>query len=176
MSRAAIRYAKALLNLSLERKKADKVNDDMLSIGNGIASSNELSEALKNSVIRAEDKKKVIEKVFPKTEGLSKDLFDLLIQNNRFGLLEAIANQYTVLYKQHNNEEVAIVTTAVAMTKELEQKVLSKIKDLTDKKVTVENIVDESIIGGFVLRVGDMQFDSSIANKLNNLKREFTLN
>ncbi len=176
MSRAAIRYAKALLSLALDKKKADKVNDDMLSIANGIASSNELSEALKNSVIRAEDKKKVIEKVFPKTEGLSKDLFDLLIQNNRFGLLEAIANQYTVLYKQHNNEEVAIVTTAVAMTKELEQKVLSKIKDLTDKKVTVENIVDESIIGGFVLRVGDMQFDSSIANKLNNLKREFTLN
>jgi F-type H+-transporting ATPase subunit delta len=176
MSRAAIRYAKALLSLALDKKKADKVNDDMLSIANGIASSNELSEALKNSVIRAEDKKKVIEKVFPKTEALTKDLFDLLIQNNRFGLLEAIANQYNTLYKEHNNEEIASVTTAVAMTKELEQKVLAKIKDLTDKKVTVENIVDESIIGGFVLRVGDMQFDSSIANKLNNLKREFTLN
>ena len=176
MSRAAIRYAKALLNLALEKKKADKVNDDMLSIANGIASSDELSEALKNSVIRAEDKKNVIEKVFPKTESLTKDLFDLLIKNNRFGLLEGIANQYTELYKEYNNEEVASVTTAVAMTKELEKKVLAKIKDLTDKKVTVENIVDESIIGGFVLRVGDMQFDASIANKLSNLKREFTLN
>jgi F-type H+-transporting ATPase subunit delta len=44
----------------------------------------------------------------------------------------------------------------------------------TGNKVTLENKIDESIIGGFVLRVGDTQYDASIANKLNGLKREFT--
>lgn len=176
MSRAAIRYAKALLNLALEKKKAKKVNDDMLSIAKGISSNQELSEVLKSSVVRAEDKKKVITKIFSKTDGLTKDLFDLLIQNNRFALLEDIANQYVALYKEHNNQEVASVITAVPMTNDLELKVLAKIKDLTDKAVTVENIIDESIIGGFILRVGDLQYDASIANKLSNLKREFTLN
>ncbi|WP_243878505.1 ATP synthase F1 subunit delta [Winogradskyella pelagia] len=176
MSRAAIRYAKALLSLALDRKKADKVNDDMLSIANGINSSEELGEVLRNSIVRAEDKKNVIDKIFPNTNSLTKDLFGLLIQNNRFASLEEIANQYLVLYKEHNNEEVATVTTAIAMSKNMESKVLAKIKDLTDKAVTVENIIDESIIGGFILRVGDTQFDASISNKLSNLKREFTLN
>jgi len=54
--------------------------------------------------------------------------------------------------------------------------VLNKVKELTRKEVTLENIVDESILGGFILRVGDKQYNASISNKLNNLKKEFTLN
>mgnify|MGYP001793881919 FL=1 len=45
---------------------------------------------------------------------------------------------------------------------------------MTGKKVTIENKIDTSILGGFVLRVGDLQYDASIANKLDALKREFT--
>ena len=62
------------------------------------------------------------------------------------------------------------------MTDDLEIKVMAKIKELTSKSVELENIVDEDIIGGFILRVGDIQYNASIANKLNKLKREFTLN
>jgi len=53
---------------------------------------------------------------------------------------------------------------------------LAKAKELTGKDVTIKNIVEESIIGGFILRIGDIQYNASIANKLNKLKREFILN
>ena len=53
---------------------------------------------------------------------------------------------------------------------------MAKVKELTGKEVEVVNLIDESILGGFILRVGDIQYNASIANKLNNLKREFTLN
>ncbi len=66
-----------------------------------------------------------------------------------------------------------MVTTAVPLTEELEAKVLAKVQALTGKDVSLEKIVDESLIGGFILRVGDKQFDASISNKLNNLKRDF---
>jgi len=62
------------------------------------------------------------------------------------------------------------------MTDKLEAKVLAKVKELTSKSVELENIVDDTIIGGFILRIGDKQYNASVANKLNNLKREFTLN
>ena len=62
------------------------------------------------------------------------------------------------------------------MTEDLEMKVLAKIKELTNKSVSVENVVDESILGGFILRIGDKEYNASVANKLNKLKREFTLN
>ena len=71
-------------------------------------------------------------------------------------------------------EEVAYVTTAVPLTSDLEKKILETVTKATGSKVTLENKIDESIIGGFVLRVGDTQYDASIANKLNGLKREFT--
>jgi F-type H+-transporting ATPase subunit delta len=75
-----------------------------------------------------------------------------------------------------NKTEVATVTTAVPLTKELEAKVLAKVKELTGNDVSLENKIDENIIGGFILRVGDLQYNASIANKLNTLKREFTNN
>ena len=59
-------------------------------------------------------------------------------------------------------------------TADLETKILAKVSELTGNKVSIENKIDENIIGGFVLRVGDLQYDASIANKLNSLKREFT--
>jgi F-type H+-transporting ATPase subunit delta len=66
------------------------------------------------------------------------------------------------------------VTTAVPMDDNLEKKVLQQVAAITGKEVTVENKVDASILGGFILRVGDLQYDASIANTLGNLKREFT--
>ena len=53
---------------------------------------------------------------------------------------------------------------------------LAKVKELTGKNVTLKNIIDETVLGGFILRVGDLQYDASISNQLNTLKREFTLN
>jgi F-type H+-transporting ATPase subunit delta len=72
--------------------------------------------------------------------------------------------------------QVATVTTAIPLTEDLKTKVLAKVKELTGKEAEVENIIDENILGGFILRVGDIQYNASIANKLDKLKREFTLN
>ena len=68
--------------------------------------------------------------------------------------------------------QVAKVTTAFPITPELEAKVLAKIKEFSNKTVTIQNIVDESIIGGFVLRIGDKQYNASVASRLQTLRRE----
>ncbi len=175
-TRAAIRYAKALLNLALSEKKADKVNDDMKLIANTISENTELANVLSNSVIKTDVKKSALLAIFPKLNKLTGGLFDLLISNKRIDILRAVAEKYSVLFDEYNGKEVAQVTTAVPLTKALEKKVLAKVKELTSKTVELESIIDESIIGGFILRVGDKQFDASISNKLNKLKREFILN
>ena len=175
-ARAAIRYAKAILSLATDQKSADAVNNDMKLMAESIGNNAELSEMLTNAVIKSETKKEVLLAVFPKLNKISSDLFDVLITNKRVDILNEITIQYSHLYDVLNGKEVAYVTTAVPMTKELESKVLEKVKKLTNKEVTVENIVNDSILGGFILRVGDKQYNASISNKLNKLKREFTLN
>jgi len=73
-----------------------------------------------------------------------------------------------------NGTQVATVTTAVPLTKDLETKVLEKVKEITGSDATLVNKIDESIIGGFILRVGDLQYNASIAHQLNSLKRDFS--
>ena len=88
-------------------------------------------------------------------------------------ILYPVAKQYTIIYDYLKNIEIAKVTTAVPITKELEDQVLAKILKLTGHDASIENYVNPAILGGFILRVGDLQYDASISNHLNKLKKEF---
>lgn len=175
-SRAAIRYAKAALSLASDQNAAEAVNKDMITIATTIAENAELDQVLKSSVIKTEVKKAALIKIFPNLNTISSGLFDVLTANKRIDILGAVAATYTVLFDELSGKEIAQVTTAIPMTGDLEIKVLAKVKELTSKSVELENIVDENILGGFILRIGDKQYNASVANKLNKLKREFSLN
>jgi len=175
-TRAAIRYAKAILSLAIDQKSEETINNDMKLIAKTISENTDLDLALKNAIAKQETKKEILNQVFTGLNPLTSKLFDVLVDNNRINAVADVASKYNELYEAHIGKEKATVTTAVSMTEDLETKVLAKIKELTSKSVELENIVDESIIGGFILRVGDIQYNASIASKLNKLKREFTLN
>jgi len=66
------------------------------------------------------------------------------------------------------------VVAASPLSKDLENEIISKMKSITAKNVSLAVSIDESLIGGFVLRVGDLQYDASIAHQLDQLKRELT--
>ncbi len=174
MSRAAIRYAKAILEFATDANKAAAVNEDMKSIGTTINSNQELSDFLSNPIIKQEVKNAALKEVFSTVQPETNKLFDLLLENKRFEILSAISSEYSTLFDANNGVQSATVTTAIAMTPELEQQVLAKIATFSSKKITIENTVDPSIIGGFILRIGDMQYNASVANKLQELKREFS--
>ncbi|MBT8323915.1 MAG: ATP synthase F1 subunit delta [Winogradskyella sp.] len=175
-SRASIRYAKAALELAQEQKSLEAVSNDMVTITNILAEHKGLRESLQNPVVRSSDKKEVLNKVLKGQHKITNSLINTLIANRRINLLADVATKFNQLYDELRGTQIAKVTTAVPLTKDLKEKVLKKVKELTSKEVELENIIDASILGGFILRVGDIQYNASIANKLNKLKREFTLN
>ena len=175
-TRAAIRYAKAVLDLAKDQNTVETVNNDMALIANSVEKSKDLSDMLQSPVLRSDVKKKALLDVFKDSNAITVGLIDTLISNKRINILSDVASAYSQLYDQFRGSEVAIVTTAIPLTDDLKSKVLAKAKELTGKDVAIKNIVDESIIGGFILRIGDIQYNTSIANQLNKLKREFTLN
>jgi F-type H+-transporting ATPase subunit delta len=173
-SRAAVRYAKAILSFALEQSKEVEVNNDMLLVANTIEESKDLQIVLSSPVLKMELKMAALKEVFSsKVSGLTIGLIDLLIENKRLSILTDVAKKYTVLFDELKGIEVAVVTTAVPLTEELNKQVLSKVKEITGKEATIENIVTPDIIGGFILRIGDVQYDASITNKLQVLKRQF---
>lgn len=175
-TRAAIRYAKAVLDLAKDQKSALAVNDDMRSIANAVAVSKELKDMLHSPVIPNATKKSALLAVFKDSTKLTSNLFDTLIANKRIEILGNVAETFNELFDKEQGIQMAKVTTAVPLTDELKTLVLVKVKELTGKDAEINNVIDENILGGFILRVGDLQYDASIANKLNKLKREFILN
>ena len=173
-TRAAIRYAKAILDLANSKGVAEAVNNDMKLIASTIESNLELSTFIQNPTTKVEVKESALLEVFANVNDVTKGLFHLLFENKRFEILEAIAVQYSKVFDEGNGIEVAKVTTAIPMDAALEAKVLAKIATLSDKKITIENIVDPAIIGGFILRIGDQQYNASVANRLQVLKRELS--
>ncbi|WP_338376085.1 ATP synthase F1 subunit delta [uncultured Flavobacterium sp.] len=173
-TRAAIRYAKAILDMSQANNNTVNVANDMTSIVNAVKDSNELKNFLQSPIIKGEIKYASLEQIFASAQKETKGLFQLLLSNKRFELLPTIASDFLALVNELNGVEIAKVTTAFPITADLEAKVLAKIKEFSNKTITLENIVDESIIGGFVLTIGDKQYNASVSNRLQNLKREFS--
>ncbi len=173
-TRAALRYAKATLDLAKDKGLTDKVNNDLLLINKTISENSDLLEMLNNPIIKSNTKKSALDKIFTKkVEGITMNLINLLIENKRLPLLTLVAKEYLILYNGLKGVEVASVTSAIPLTKDLEVQILKKIKQISDNKITIKNIIDPSIIGGFILRVGDKQFDSSVSNQLTSLLATF---
>ena len=174
-TRAAARYAKAMLEISVEKGNADAINNDMILISESVSQSNELKTFLNSPVIGDSVKLNALLELFGSVNEGTKELFKLLKANKRFAILPVIARDFQRQYEAHKGIERVTVTTAVPMDKDLETKVSAKAKELVQgKEVIITNIVDESIIGGFILKVGDRQYNASIANQLEVLKRELT--
>ncbi|SDG79490.1 ATP synthase F1 subunit delta [Psychroflexus sediminis] len=173
-SRAGKRYAKAIIELAQDEKLEDKVLENFNSILSTISNNKDLKLMLTSPLIEVSKKETVLLEVFDEVETLVKKLIKTLAANNRVELLMHVSEQYIELYNTKHHIQSATVVTAVKMTKDLEEKVQTKIKEITGYKANLTNQVDESILGGFILRLKDLQFDASVSNSLNRFKRQLS--
>lgn len=174
MNRAAIRYAKAALNLAKGVNSIKEVNNDMLLIDSTINNSEDLQAFINNPVLNSKDKLHVMDELFgDKTNTITNQIIKLLISNKRLNLLPYVTKQYIFLYEKLQGINIAKVTTAIPLNDKLKAIVLEKAKEVAHKDVVLENIIDQSIIGGFILQIGDIQYDASVSGKLEGLHRNF---
>tara|TARA_B100001063_G_C16647080_1_gene493925 strand:+ start:407 stop:961 length:555 start_codon:yes stop_codon:yes gene_type:complete len=171
-TRAAQRYAKAILSLAKDKNAAEAVNEDMISISKTVQNSKDLENMLTSPVVKEGIKKSALLEIFKDLNAVTKGAIDILLENGRISILHLVAKQYINLFNEMNNVRQAFVTTAVPLDKELETIIHAKVKELTGSEASLKNIVDDSIIGGFILRVGDLQYDASVSRNLRRLERE----
>ena len=175
-SRAAIRYAKALLLESVEKNSLEETYNDMKLVKKTFSNNIELKHMVDSRVIKNSIKLNSLNLIFKNLSSLSISLIRVLFENNRMNILDVVALKYIERYKDFKGIQSATVTTAVPLNNELEKQVLETISKLTNKKTTLINKVDQSLVGGFVLRVGDIEYNASFKNKLKNIKQEFNKN
>ena len=171
-SRAAIRYAKAIYEISDEANFIKEILNDMIRINKLNRDSSDFKNLLSNSTIDNFDKKKAILSLLEKNNSITEKLLDLLIHNKRVAIISDIASCFIQLYNKNNNIKEAIVITASPIDKDLERKILSQIKIPAAKSINLINLVDSSIIGGFIIRYDGKEYNASIKQNLKNLKTE----
>ena len=100
----------------------------------------------------------------------------LITAKKREIYLAEIANEFINQYKEKKEILTAIVTTANGIDDVIRKKVMEIVKGVSTSEVVLQEKIDKSIIGGFIIRVGDKQVDASIARKINRLKQTFKEN
>ena len=175
-SRAAIRYAKALILESVEKDSLEEMNSDMHIILNTFEENQNLRSLVESRVVKNSLKLSTLSLIFKNLNSLAIKFINVLSENNRIDLLEIISFKFTELYKNQKGSQSALATTAIPLNEEMKSEVLSVISKLTNKQTILSNKVDNSLIGGFILRVGDIEYNASFKNKLKTIKQEFNKN
>jgi F-type H+-transporting ATPase subunit delta len=176
-SRVTIRYAKALLKLSIEQNTLEQSYNDMVLLDAVCTENRDLVLLLKSPIVKTDQKLSILKEIFASKLGeVSMAFITIITTKKRESLLALIASSFISLYKVHNKIETATVTTATPLDEALRADVINFIKKHGDDNVELTEKVDEKIIGGAIIRMGDKQLDASVSKAISELRQTFNKN
>lgn len=171
----ASRYAKALLDLAIEKGQLEAVYNDMIQLKDVCENSREFVTFLNSPIIKSDKKNAVIKAVFDgKLSAITLGFLMIVASKRRESVIPEMANEFIEQYREHKNILTAVITSAKGLDAATKKQALDLVKAQLNGEVELVEKVDASIIGGFVLRVGDKQLDKSVSRQLSNLKKELT--
>ena len=173
----SVRYARALFEFAQENNILEAVKNDMELVAHTCHQSYELISVFNSSIIKESKKSAIIQAIFEsKIDTISLKYLEIITRSKRAGLIPAIAKQFVKMYLDFSQTKKAHLTSAAPMDDASKNRLVKMLEEQLGTKIILKENIDESLIGGFVLRVGDKQFDSSIKNKVDRLKKEFDAN
>ena len=176
-TRLSLRYAKSLLGLAVEQNKLEESLSDMNHILSVCAENKDLSLLLKSPIVKTDKKMSILSEIFSKSvSDLTIAFIHIITSKKREMYLEGIAESFVSLYKVHNNIETVTLTTASPIDENTKSEILSYIKKNGKSDVELTEIIDEDILGGMIVKMGDKQLDASVIRDIKELKKTFNKN
>ncbi|HET8962463.1 MAG TPA: ATP synthase F1 subunit delta [Chitinophagales bacterium] len=178
VSRIATRYAKSLLDLAMEQGLLEEVYADIHQLNIATDESREFYLMLKSPIVDTEDKHKVIEAIFKnKIHLITENWLAIMVRKKRESYLPEIIDAFIEQYNQKKQITPVTITTAKPISNALRNEIIERLKiqaNLVHVELTEK--VDESLIGGYILRFDNKLIDTSISRGLAILKDEFDNN
>ena len=163
-------YASAMLRLAEAQGEIDFLLAELQDIAARIGENGELATFLSSPTVDRETRRKVIEKLFRgKHSDLFVDSLQVLNRKGRLGLIQSVAEAYAVAREEHRGLVRVKVRTATPMTAELRAGLKQVAGRYTGKEADLVETLDESLIGGLVVQIGDEKFDGSVRTRLKRL-------
>ena len=173
-TRAARRYAVALMAVAEERNAVDRIAADLELLDSTVRVSRDLRVLIASPVVSPARKKGAFRALF--AERVSKEtitFLELLVAKEREMLLPEIAEHYGRLRDEKEGIVTVDVTSAAELAPPQEQKLREKLEQYTGKKVRIRAAVDRSLKGGLRVQIGDTVLDASVRRQLELLRAKF---
>jgi len=166
-------YAKALFEVFKEEGKENQIIDDLVVANSIFQSEKELKDYILNPEIKLEEKKVELKEIFgEKIQEYTYNFVFELIEREELELLSLVVERLKVLVYQGAGIVEAEVVSATELNDNLKSNILKKIEEKTGKSVKLITRVDEKILGGMKVKIGDEMVDLSVRGKLDSLKQE----
>ncbi len=171
MSRVAKRYAKALFELAEEEKILNKVEADVAQFASLSSESAEFSALLSNPLINEKEKFNILKELFSnKVQPLTLDFLNLLSVKKRLGILPDIAQEFRAMMLNFANKIEGELISAVKLSPDQVDHIRSNMEKMTGKNVLLDEKIDKSVLGGFIVRIEDWVLDNSVRYQLSKLR------
>ncbi len=174
VSKAARRYAKALLDMAIADNNIENTLNDILFVKDTIDNSRELKLFLKSPIVKKEDKKAALHSLFNENVAKSTtDFITLISDKGREDILLEITNAFIDRYNKHVGIISVSVNTARNLNEEQLQNITNILEKTTSKKVVLTTNVNKDLIGGISIQIEDTVYDATVKHKLNLLENQF---
>jgi len=172
----ATRYAKSLIDLAQEQNNLEVIYKDMVFFVDTLKANAQLAAVLRNPIVSHDKKIKILEALFGgKVNKATIAFFKIMINKSRGQILYPTGQEFINQYNILKHIVKASVISAAPLSEANKQQIISEVKKAAGGEVMLQTKVDPSLIGGFVLKVGDRQIDTSIATDLKKLKKDFAV-
>ena len=174
-TKAATRYAKSLIDLSVEQNALENLKNDMVLFRKVVDENPQLEAILQNPIVPLDKKRGILSATFDSlVHDITKSFFKLIVSKGRSAILFEVSRQFIKQYNALKGIMTASVKSATPLTEANLVSIVEVVKrELGANEVIIDSKVDPSLIGGLIIKVGDKQFDASISGKLNKLKKQF---
>lgn len=171
----ANRYAEALFELSEEENITKEIYNELNNVLDIVKNNKDLENVLKSPLVAKSEKVQLIETLFnTKINNNLKNFLKILVEKGRISSLKSIELTFKELLNDKHNIIEGTVISAIALTDEKVKELEEKLSKKYNKNVTLENKVDESILGGVLVRLGNTQIDGSVKTRLDNIKDQLS--
>lgn len=168
---ASRRYATALMSAAEEGGFLDQIVDELKLIGETLDNSRDLVHALRSPLVKGDKKVHILEAVFKDSVGEKVLLYlSLIARKKRAGLLPEIIREFQELLDEKKGVINVDVVSAVNLSEEQVDKLVDKLSASTGKKIRAKLSLDEKLLGGVSVKIGDTIYDGSISYQLLKLK------
>lgn len=176
-TRVAARYAKALIADAIKSGKLERLKEDIDAFIKVCNESRSLMVFLQNPILFPEKKAAILGKIFQgKLDDKLVTAFKVICKKNREPFLYDIAQSVVREYNRLKNIQEVDVTTATEISPKMRLEFIRIATEMTNKKVALKEHIDKTIIGGYILKIGDKRIDNSLKSKLAKLRTMFSQN